>query len=726
MMYGLGAISLFYFAQETKDVTGNSQDTGRSDVFEFIKKIFAVFLEDTDSLYIILNRNFEISFASKSFSEAFGIKPDQFKSSVVKEFLQKITNIDCIQRIKQLINRQDPKTSENTLQDFAELLFKHSRIFKSHGLGWDTINKKPKIHLTKALIEGQPFDLHFTFVEGNPQNDFLLFKIDFEEGDDQSEKAATPAPETEKKLSVTEVAAIAHELRTPLNGLIFFTQQSLNSQGTTSQVKQEFLEPSLQSAKRLNFIINDILDFAQILEGKFRTTFESFDLETALQSPLQIIRGLGKSKGVTVTFKIDPNVPKQITTDQNRLVQIVYNLLGNALKFTKEGSIHMQVSTSQATPRHVDFSIKDTGYGIKPEDLAKLFQAFEKLDNWHDNKIGTGLGLCISNAIVKTLGGKNIGVKSEYQKGSTFSFSIEDKAPYKLKTYFSEKRVLTSSTKFSKSDSIGNNKKDTSSQFKRLPLAQISEKLDPLTTQEESCHLHPQVKIPKLESNEFVGIETLSPLKRNKTVYFDFNNRSLQSNGSSLFMRKNKEINRKPNTVVQTPTRYPEDSELYIERHKKTALTVQPDRRPASKSQFSSPTCSCYQILAVDDEPMNLIALKMICLELGLAVRCFNSGEDAIKYFTEGEKPFLCGKCPGPLLILMDCNMLGMDGYETSEQLCALMKSGKIKEIPIYACSADDSPVSGGKARQKGMVGSLPKPVDKKRLWDLVVQLKQE
>jgi len=316
---------------------------------------------------------------------------------------------------KSLVNQ----TQNGTLESIILLFFAFASTFQKNQIGWDPHQKQsnsPQFFHAIAFYRANRLTLNISYLKSKGGEDLILINFS---------QAAQEFESTPSNLSMIDIASVIHEIRTPLNGITFLIQEAMNDSEVTEDVKQSLLKPSLDSSRRLWYIVNDILDFAQVLEGKLKLVFDSFELAPALRQPIQIIEALGRAKGLEVILEIDPNLPSRITTDQNRLVQVVYNLMGNALKFTKDGYVKLKVTTSDKRAKYVDFIVEDTGYGIKPEDLSRLFKTFEKLDNWHDNKTGSGLGLCISNALAKALG-KGLSVKSEYQKGSMFIFSVEN------------------------------------------------------------------------------------------------------------------------------------------------------------------------------------------------------------------------------------------------------------------------------------------------------------
>jgi len=308
-------------------------------------------------------------------------------------------------------------------------------------------------------------------------------------------------------------------------------------------------------------------------------------------------------------------------------------------------------------------------------------------------------------------------VQSEYQKGSTFIFSIEDKTPVEIRS--SSHQHSQKYSQFSPYAKLEANIKEISSPdlktLSRASTGEYSLREAVLKNQTKaSTYLRKVSLLTRLESSEVI---TDFACHQNPTVHFDFNNVSSQLIESN--QRPQNGSKRLPITIHELETaskRYPKESNLYVERLRRA--TLQPEK--SSRSLMSSPVCSCYQVIAVDDEPMNLMALKLMCIELGIGIKCFNRGDEAIEYFNKGEQKSKCMKCKGPVLVLMDCNMPEKDGFETSKELQQLMDKGKMPQIPILACSADDSPMMRSTVIEKGMNGCLPKPVQKIKLQSLV------
>jgi signal transduction histidine kinase/ActR/RegA family two-component response regulator len=218
---------------------------------------------------------------------------------------------------------------------------------------------------------------------------------------------------------------MSHELRTPLNGIIGTTNLLMHETASTSQKK--YYDVLMHTSDHMLHLINHILDFSKINESKINLDRNIFNLKHALTKLCRVYLAQDTKATVSFKFDIDPTLDQEIISDDLRLKQVLYNLLSNAFKFTKKGSI-----TLKATLLHknndkitVRFSVADTGIGIKPEKIEKIFESFEQADNSTTrNYGGTGLGLSISKQLVG-LFGSNLQVESELQKGSHFWFDID-------------------------------------------------------------------------------------------------------------------------------------------------------------------------------------------------------------------------------------------------------------------------------------------------------------
>lgn len=223
------------------------------------------------------------------------------------------------------------------------------------------------------------------------------------------------------------VSNVSHEIRTPMNAIVGMTQIMLRRD--LPKQDREYLMNIRNSGNALLAIVNDLLDMSKIEAGKMELVDEEYDFMTMLNDLGMILLNRIGGKPVELLYDIDPDVPARLYGDALRIRQIIINLMNNATKFTEEGFVCLTVKVNQVKEEDLELfvSVKDTGQGIREEDLGRLFGTFQQVDTAKNHhKEGTGLGLSISRQLVELMHG-NIGVRSEYGKGSEFYFTIHQK-----------------------------------------------------------------------------------------------------------------------------------------------------------------------------------------------------------------------------------------------------------------------------------------------------------
>ncbi|MGB2894679.1 MAG: ATP-binding protein, partial [Anaerolineales bacterium] len=247
-------------------------------------------------------------------------------------------------------------------------------------------------------------------------------------------KRSKEAAEAANRAKSVFLANMSHELRTPLNAILGFSQLMIrptasdpDQAGTLSADQMENLEVIVRSGEHLLGLINEVLEMSKIEAGRATLNKQNFDLHRMIEGMEDMFRLRAEQTGLELELILGPNVPRYIHADEGKLRQVLMNLLGNAIKFTEEGGLTIEVQCVQSSedppcPR-LRFVISDTGLGIAPEELETVFDPFVQAANTHQEHEGTGLGLSISLQFAELMGG-NLTASSELGVGSSFTLEI--------------------------------------------------------------------------------------------------------------------------------------------------------------------------------------------------------------------------------------------------------------------------------------------------------------
>lgn len=257
---------------------------------------------------------------------------------------------------------------------------------------------------------------------------FLLIMAIIKTGQDflsseQKKQQALAAREAQAKF----LANMSHEIRTPINAVIGMNEMILRE--SQNEAVQEYAHNIRSASNMLLGLINDVLDFSKIESGQLELVEDTYSLAALLQDERVLLNARAAGKPISVQLEIDRDLPTKLYGDELRIKQVLTNLLSNAVKYTKKGTVTLKVFFKWLDGDTIEicFSVKDTGIGIKKEDLSKLFNSFKRLELGKNRNIeGTGLGLNIAKQLVELMQGE-ITVESEYGKGSTFTVCIPQK-----------------------------------------------------------------------------------------------------------------------------------------------------------------------------------------------------------------------------------------------------------------------------------------------------------
>jgi PAS domain S-box-containing protein len=296
-----------------------------------------------------------------------------------------------------------------------------------HGVGFDVT----KLKETEASLKREQTELESRVEERTRDlariNERLMAEIVERKRTESLLTAAKEAAEAAARVKSEFMANMSHEIRTPMNGVLGLTALALNTELNPEQ--RQYLSIAHSSAESLLSIINQLLDFSKAENGKMKLQLADFSLRTRVTTLLTALTFQASRKGLSLLSEISPEVPENLIGDWGRLSQVLTNLVGNAIKFTKSGGMTLTIGLGQTVhplPTSscvLEFAVKDTGIGIPPAKLASIFDPFVQADGSVTREYGgTGLGLAITKDLVFMMGGQ-IHVTSKPDFGSVFSFT---------------------------------------------------------------------------------------------------------------------------------------------------------------------------------------------------------------------------------------------------------------------------------------------------------------
>jgi len=499
------------------------------------------------------------------------------------------------------------------------------------------------------------------------------------------------------------IATVSHELRTPLNGIIGLLD--MTEKKVQHHDALEYISLCKDNAHLLLSLVNSLLDMHQISSGKLKLNISKINIRKCLQSVIRLFQFQTNQKGISLTLSVDDNVPSHINTDENRLKQVIINLIGNAIKFTSQGSIKVTVRENSDELDYLIISVTDTGLGIHEKDMNKLFQMFGKLEDGESvNKNGVGLGLTISNALAVMLNGekeeRKIQVTSQYGKGTTFYFNI-------LKDLKTRRNIALESLVKPGVESADESKENLHNT--QTNKTAFRNKLEP-----ERLRKNNSMEIDEI-TDPSISLESVNSKLARYQTFLKINISELNSQ-THISHVNTKETSTHVNGHQENKiSLFPSQASDRNSGRQGTAFELRKDSSPTN--YIHNPEGNSY-ILIVDDNPFNLLVAENLVKETGYIVKTATGGHEAIKKMEEFTK-----KCQHVKAILMDCQMPVIDGYETSRILVEKMKNGEVIYAPILALTANNSKEDIERCHNSGMVGHLTKPTSKASLMEALAKL---
>jgi len=504
------------------------------------------------------------------------------------------------------------------------------------------------------------------------------------------------------------LASMSHEIRTPMNGIIGTASLLGDTPLTTEQL--EYLQIIQTSGDALLTLLNDILDFSKIEAGKLALEAQAFDLRETCEHIIELLTPTAMEKGIDLILRFSPDTSPWVVGDSGRIRQILTNLTNNALKFTRDGHVYIDVQSVAGTESEstIHFEVSDTGIGISKEELPKLFQKFSQADSSSTREFGgTGLGLAICKQLVTLMGGK-IGMDSELGKGSTFWFRLT------LPTAPSPGPTLIDQTVFRDEHILVVDEKRIMGTVLTEWLNRWGLKAETAFSIDDALEKLQQTRHRIVLIDEHLVYNSASPF---------FNDPQYESlNIFIICSITNRDYRTLDRTGLTTNLIKPIRLDNLLA---KTALALDyplkhhPGNQPQQRHKIQPRTevvetapVGIQRILIAEDNIVNQTVAKRILVKGGFEVDVAENGEQALYKITSGSRYDL---------VFMDCQMPRMDGYEASRRIRQFeQEAGQINRIPIIALTANAMQGDREKCLDAGMDDYIAKPVKRDTLFNML------